>query len=198
MSGGVASRSRELRSKGRRIRSLSRTTMTIVEKTCRHSPSLLSSTATLATTNRTAPPPQNQTLCTRTTYAPPLASVHSPLMSPRSLLQLQGRPSEDGIRGHPRKPRNLSAMDAGISDRGTTGSTPGKLVNAATRMMSRSYLSARPVYRGSPITIRGTRLSQASADGEKPPLRGFVPDNRSRMNLCPGIMQNQPLINLRP
>ena len=71
-------------------------------------------------------------------------------------------------------------------------------MNAATLMMSRSFLSARPVYLGSPITIRGTHLSQASADGERPPLLGFVPDSGSRTSRCLDIMQNQPLINLRP
>ena len=89
-------------------------------------------------------------------------------------------------------------MDVETSERGTTGSIPGKLVNAATLMMSRSFLSARPVYLGSPTMIRGTRLSQASADGERPLPLGFVPGNRSHMSRCPGIMQNQPLINLPP
>ena len=88
--------------------------------------------------------------------------------------------------------------DAGTSERGTTGSTPGRLVNAATLTMSRSFLSVRPVYLGSPTTIRGTHLSQVSADGERPQPLGFVPGNRSHMSRCHGIMQNQPLINLPP
>ena len=172
--------------------------MTTVEKICRRSRAPLLLRATPAMMNRTTPPLQNRTLCMRTTSASPLGAVHSPSMSPRSLQLLLGRPSKDVIRGRPRRPRSLSVMDVETSDRGTTGSIPGKLVNAATLMMSRSFLSARPVYLGSPITIRGTRLSQASADGERPPPLGFVPDNRSRTSRCRGIMQSQPLINLRP
>ena len=89
-------------------------------------------------------------------------------------------------------------MDVGISDRGTTGSIPGKLVNAAILTMIRSFLSARLVYLGSPTTIRGTPLSQASADGEKPPPLGSVPDSRSHTSRCRGTMRSRPLISLRP
>ena len=89
-------------------------------------------------------------------------------------------------------------MDAGTSDLGETGSTQGRSGNAATRMMSRSFLSAKPVWLGFPITTQGTLLRQASADGEKPQPQGFALGNRSLMSRCLGIMQNQPLINLQP
>ena len=88
--------------------------------------------------------------------------------------------------------------DAGISGHGTIGSTQGRLGNAAIRMMSRSYLSAKLVWLGFPTIARSTRLRQASVDGEKPRPQGFALGNRSRMSRCLGIMQSQPLINLQP
>ena len=89
-------------------------------------------------------------------------------------------------------------MGAGTSEHGTTGSTQGRLGNAATRMMSRSYLNAKPVWLGFPTTARDTRLRQASVDGARPRPQEFARGNRSRMSRCLGIMQSQLLINLRP
>ena len=172
--------------------------MTTVERTCRHSLALPSLIATPVTMSLATPPLQNRTQCTRTISASPLEAVHSPSMFPRSLPRLLGSPSEDVILGHPRRPRSLSVTGVGTLERGTTGNIPGKLGNAATPMMSRSFLRVRPVYLGSPTTIRSTRLSQVSADMEKLPPRGFVPGNRSHMSRYLGIMLNQPLINLPP
>ena len=87
---------------------------------------------------------------------------------------------------------------AGTSEHGMAGNIQGRSGNAVTRMMSRSYLSAKPVWLGFPTIARSTRLRQASVDGAKPRPQEFARGNRSRMSRCLGIMQNQPLINLRP
>ena len=88
-------------------------------------------------------------------------------------------------------------MDAGTSDRGTTGSTQGKSGNVATRMMSRSFLSAKPVWPVCPTTAHDTRLRQASVDGAKPRPLEFARGNKFRMSRCRDIMRNRPLISPR-